>query len=369
MAPSRRARPLRLPVDARDVSGTVVRNDIIMIVKCEPGATRHYATHRRTAVDCSRGIFAIAILALAGCSSGSPQVGPPAPTSPQSWSVQTGVSSQSEALQGLAFYPSSPLTIDVGDTVTWSFPAAEAHTVALLGAGQTKVPAATDPSVAQPAGGSTYDGSTFTNSGFLAGGKSYTLTFTKAGTYTVYCLIHQPEMEAKIVVNAAGTPYPQTQADVTRTGASAATVDIAAAAAAAGNDPLVGNALHFAAGIAPAVPNGTPSSSTVLRFLSTNDITQTTATVPVGSSVTWTNLSNNELHSVTFGPVGQPFPNLDPFSSPSGGTTYDGSALMNSGLLAPGQSLTATFPKAGTYTYHCLLHDDTEHMIATLVVQ
>lgn len=340
-----------------------------MVIKCEPNATLQTATRWQTDVNRSRSLFAIAIFALAGCSSASTPVGPPAPTSPKTWSIQAGVSSHSEALQGLAYYPSSPLTIDVGDTVTWSFSAGEPHTVALLGAGQTNVPAPTDPSAAQPAGGSTYDGSTFTNSGFLAGGKSYTLTFTKAGTYTVYCLIHQPEMEAKIIVNAAGTPYPQAQGDVAHSGASAATVDITTAAAAAGNDPLEGNALHLAAGISPTTPNGTPSSSTVLRFLSTNDITQTTATVPVGSSVTWTNLSNNELHSVTFGPVGQPFPNLDPFSPPSGGTTYDGSTLMNSGLFAPGQSFTATFPKAGTYTYHCLLHDDTEHMVATLVVQ
>ncbi len=364
-----RAGLLRIRVDARDVLRTLVRDNITMAIKrYEPDAALQSIPQTRPVVHRTMRFAAIAVFALAGCSSGTSHIGPSAPTSPQSWNVQTGVSSQNEALQGLAYYPSAPLTIDVGDTMTWSFPANEPHTVALLGAGQTNPPAPTDPSAAKPAGGSTYDGSTFTNSGFLAGGKSYSLTFTKAGTYKVYCLIHQPQMEATIVVNAAGTPYPQTQGDLTRAGASASTADVAAAAAAVSNDPFVGNALHLAAGIAPTTPSGKPSSSTALRFLSTNDIAQTTATVPVGSSVTWTNLSNNELHSVTFGPVGQPFPTLNPFSPPSGGTTYDGSTLMNSGLLAPGQSFTATFPKAGTYTYQCLLHDDTEHMVATLIV-
>ena len=60
---------------------------------------------------------------------------------------------------------------------------------------------------------------------------------------------------------------------------------------------------------------------------------------------------------------------MDPFSPPSGGTTYDGSALVNSGPLMPGQSFSLTFTKAGTYTYHCLFHDDTENMIGTITVQ
>lgn len=181
------------------------------IKRYEPDAALQSIPQTRPVVHRTMRFAAIAVFALAGCSSGTSHIGPSAPTSPQSWNVQTGVSSQNEALQGLAYYPSAPLTIDVGDTMTWSFPANEPHTVALLGAGQTNPPAPTDPSAAKPAGGSTYDGSTFTNSGFLAGGKSYSLTFTKAGTYKVYCLIHQPQMEATIVVNAAGTPYPQTQ--------------------------------------------------------------------------------------------------------------------------------------------------------------
>lgn len=96
---------------------------------------------------------------------------------------------------------------------------------------------------------------------------------------------------------------------------------------------------------------------------------KTSVTVAVGSTVTWTNLSNNEPHTVTFAPAGAPFPALNPFSPPSGGNTYDGTALVNSGVLQPGKSFSLTFTKAGTYTYHCIFHDDTENMIGTVIVQ
>jgi plastocyanin len=44
---------------------------------------------------------------------------------------------------------------------------------------------------ALPTRGHTYNGTGFANSGFLYGkGKSWSLTFTKPGTFTYYCLIH-----------------------------------------------------------------------------------------------------------------------------------------------------------------------------------
>lgn len=91
-------------------------------------------------------------------------------------------------------------------------------------------------------------------------------------------------------------------------------------------------------------------------------------TIDAGDSVTW-QYPAGEPHTVTFAPVGAPFPTMDPFSPPSGGSSYDGSALVNSGPLFGGQSFSLTFTKAGTYTYHCLFHDDTENMIGTVVVQ
>jgi plastocyanin len=59
---------------------------------------------------------------------------------------------------------------------------------------------------------------------------------------------------------------------------------------------------------------------------------------------------------------------LDPFSPPSGGNTYNGTTLVNSGVMNPGSSFALKFTTAGTYTVHCIFHDDTENMIGTVVV-
>lgn len=313
-------------------------------------------------------ISAIAALTLASCSSTTSTLAPQ-PAGPQGWRLQAGAASSDQAAQGLNFYPSSTLTIDSGDTVTWSFPAGEPHTVSLLPVGQTTLPAPNDPNNAKPAGSGTYDGTTFTSSGFRLLGATYSLRFTKPGTFKVYCLIHAPEMEQTIVVQPAGAPYPHAQSFYDVAGSTALASDLAAATASLASFPYAAGANHLGAGIAPGPLSGPPSTSTIMRFLVSSDVTNQTATVRVGSSVTWTNLSNNEPHTVTFAPVGQPFPKLDPFGPPTGGNVVDGTALVSSGPLFPGQSVTLTFPTTGTYQYHCLFHDDTEHMISTIVVQ
>lgn len=48
-----------------------------------------------------------------------------------------------------------------------------------------------NPAFMGPAGGAVFNGGkTFTNSGIMMGGQSYTLKFTKAGTYTHECYLH-----------------------------------------------------------------------------------------------------------------------------------------------------------------------------------
>ena len=65
-------------------------------------------------------------------------------------------------------------------------------------------------------------------------------------------------------------------------------------------------------------------------------------TVKVGDSVTWTN-NDSTTHTVT---------------------ADDNS--FSSGDLAPGATFSFTFPKAGTYAYHCSIHPS---MTGTVVVQ
>ncbi len=68
-----------------------------------------------------------------------------------------------------------------------------------------------NPKVAFPSGGATYDGSGFVNSGLLflrvpPGSQkppTYSLTFTKPGTYEYDCLLH-PGMDGTVTVLPAG---------------------------------------------------------------------------------------------------------------------------------------------------------------------
>src|SRR5690348_7716606 len=95
--------------------------------------------------------FACAVsLLLTACGGGSNNTVPPPPlTGPLTWSVQAGGSDQNEALQALQFYPGT-ITIDVGDSITWRFPAGEPHTVTFLGP-RPAPPPPNDPSVPAPA--------------------------------------------------------------------------------------------------------------------------------------------------------------------------------------------------------------------------
>ena len=300
---------------------------------------------------------------LAGCTSSASG---PAPIGPAIWLVNAGASQSAEALQSLNFYPQS-ISVNAGDTVQWNYPTGEPHTVTLLGPRAT-VAAPNDPTNAAPAGPTTYDGTTYVSSGFLLLGKSYRMTFLKAGSYQYYCLIH-PGMQGTVNVLAAGSAHLTDQATYTSAGAAQSATDLTIAAASVSTFPFVTGGPHLVAGISPGMNMGHPSSLTVMRFLDGPALSNTAVTIAAGQIVTWTNASNNSPHTVTIAPVGATFPTLSPFSPPSGGNVYDGTMLVNSGVLAPGASFSLQFTKPGTYTYHCIFHDDTEHMIGTVTVQ
>ena len=113
------------------------------------------------------------------------------------------------------------LTIHAGDAVTWigafhtvtfgpeaDLQAVEQHFV-LPVSQQAGPPLLTiNPKAALPAGGNSYDGTGWVNSGFLQPGAHgvparFTLTFTKPGTYGYDCLVHAG-MDGTITVLAAG---------------------------------------------------------------------------------------------------------------------------------------------------------------------
>jgi plastocyanin len=319
-------------------------------------------------ISLAAGAALATLLAACGGSTTNSNLPTPASTAGQ-WRLNAGGSAHAQAFQGLQFYPST-ITVDAGDTVTWTFASVEPHTVTFLGAGQATPPPPTDPSAPKPAGGSTYDGSTYTSSGFIAAGFSYSLKFNKPGTYAYYCLLHQPEMAGTVIVNAAGTPYPFTEDAYSSQAVAQSSSDLQTAAQSVAQFPYTPGGTHIAAGISSGLSGSSPAHATVNRFLVDTNVDDSTIAVPVGTTVTWTDQSNNALHTVTFPVAGQPLPALpgDPFTPPMGGSTYDGTQVTNSGVLKPGQSYSLTFTKAGTYTYYCLFHDG-EGMAGTIVVQ
>ncbi|MGH2418709.1 MAG: cupredoxin domain-containing protein [Candidatus Limnocylindria bacterium] len=116
-----------------------------------------------------------------------------------------------------AFTP-AVVTVNVGDTVTWTNLDAVVHTA-------------------------TSTAGTF-DSGDLAQGQSFTVTFTAPGTYPYVCTPH-PSMTGTIVVAAAATPAPTAVPTATATG-GAGLPNVAMPAAASASSrllPVIGVAL------------------------------------------------------------------------------------------------------------------------------
>jgi plastocyanin len=285
------------------------------------------------------------------------------------WNVLVGGQSPDKAIQAQAFLPTT-LTINEGDTVVWKHNAF-VHTVSFLSGAQPPPPVVPDgnqiinnPVVDNPAGGPTYDGTGYANSGFMpVAAQSLALTFTKAGTYGYVCLLH-PGMAGQVVVQAAGSAYPMTQAQVDQQANAELYAKLAQ-----GNQQLQSAQLKSQANAdgttSYTVVNGIGGNqSTVLRFLPVD------VTVKAGDNIAFPVQDPHEIHTVTFyDPAGEVPPFVVPqeqaggppklvviHAAPQGGTAVRDNGLYNSGILLPGQSYTFSFPNPGTYSYVCVVH-------------
>jgi plastocyanin len=285
-----------------------------------------------------------------------------------SWKALVGSDTPDHAIQGNAFFPGD-LSINVGDTITWNANAGEIHTVAFE-YGPPPAGLSGFDIVTTPAGGTTFNGSGWFNSGLLTDASppppgesnSYTLTFTSAGDYTFHCLVHST-MQGTLHVLPTTQAVPHTQSFYTQQNISAE------------NQLLSQGTQVLAAGLSTALSLKTPavtagdgelfstSSVAVLRFLPNFD------KIHVGDTVTWTNRDPETPHTVTFGPEppGGPFGALFPIGATGGQATISGpvTSTINSGFLAApgpfgfnGTQFKVTFTAPGTYTYYCALHDD-----------
>jgi plastocyanin len=266
---------------------------------------------------------------------------------PHTWHAVVGAEAADDAIQVMAFLPGA-LWVNVGDTVVWTVKAGEIHTVTFLAIGQS-LPTFNpgDPNQLFPHGGSHYDGKTYHNSGILsdegaASGfpahGSYQLTFDVPGDYTYFCLVHGTMMQGLIHVRPAGTLYPftQTQYDTQIRHLRAALIRHGRALWEQAEDQATS---HL---ILAGMDDGLVS---VMRWVRSD------VTVHVGDTITFANRGLAEPHTVTFGPdQGNIF-------APYGDPTHFTGQPLNSGFFLPGATFRVTFLKAGTFAFHCALHD------------
>jgi plastocyanin len=315
------------------------------------------------------------------------------------WQATAGTQSTDEGIQALAFLPNE-LWIHVGDSITWTFPTPEIHTVTFLR--QTLDPITlqnispqqprpqrpgvgggcpgTTPDVPVP----TFDGSTCVTSGDdpFVNGAMYTVMFPKPGNFKLVCLVHNNMTGAVHVLKSSEPlPYDQTdydkqaqkrQAELLSDGAGLKGQGTATAQQSSGDAVTVGIGEIVATG-------GGSDTVSVMRFL------QESIVVRVGDTVEWTNLDPVTPHTVTFGT--EPSDLVDPSagvsvdtdgarqatitSSPTTVSVHSGflqASFQDRFIPPPPGTLPQsplgvtrfriTFNSPGTFTYICALHDD-----------
>ncbi len=301
----------------------------------------------------------------------------------QTFTVSAGAESSGGDVQLNEFAPNQ-ITVNVGDTVTWKLDSTEFHDVLFTSGAPAHnfvLPGPDgvflNPVAAMPAGGATYDGTGVIGSGLLNKGQTYSLTFSKAGTFTYLCAIHAGMGGTiKVVDNGQGVDT-QAALDARKTAqvnADLATKAIPVIMGNVGELTTEGTALGIAAGVEDAPAD-------VQRFLPRR------VTIREGEAVTWIWKTQETPHTVTFlggAPApdvvmpqpqagGPPKLQLNPVVlAPAGdAANWNGAGYLNSGFLQPmpGQptpAFTVRFQSPGTFDYLCVLHAG---MVGTVVVE
>jgi plastocyanin len=292
----------------------------------------------------------------------------------QRWEVQVSATDPSNTLIVQGFAP-NPLTIHVGDTVTWKWANNPApHTVTFNSGKPSPPDFLPGPNPGElmlgPAGfpigptGPTisYDGTMQLNSGIPAeADASYSITFTKAGTFGYVCVLH-PGMRGEVEVREANLPLPETPAQAAARGRDTVASLLARMQAdAAGVQSASMNGVHTAmAGL------GDGFGASYIQFLP-QDIS-----VKRGDTVVWVMPDPYEVHTISFTSGAtppdfiepRPQPNGPPMliipatvASPVGGSTYTGQGPVNSGIVGNGNAFFLKIDAPpGSYDYLCLIH-------------
>jgi len=296
------------------------------------------------------------------------------------WQSLAGVQNFDEAIQVEAFLPNE-LWVHAGDSVRWTFPAGEIHTVTFLKPGQVR------PSNGAGCPGttpdqSTFDGSTCVHSGSLIDGRTYTVKFPTAGNFKVVCLVHANMAGAvHVLQQSEALPYQQAFYDDQASTQGAGLLKDGAIQLGLLKARAPQNPLQVNAGIGEIVATGGGTNTvSIYRY------TPESIVVNVGDTVEWTNVDPVTSHTVTFGT------RPSPPQPPSAGVTVDSDGARHAILTSPAGSvhsgfLTAafqdriglaqtdlgvtrfrvTFTTPGTFNYICAIHDQVG-MIGQVIV-
>ena len=326
-------------------------------------------------------LFALTAITIAGSAVNTVQA--------KEWQAIVGAESPDRGSQALAFLPNE-VWIQTGDSIRWTFPTHERHTLTFLKPGQTRPPGFGPifgilvgcPGVT--ADGSSFDGSACVTSGVLLLGEdtgpqasplSYSVSFPAAGNFKFVCLIHADMTGVVHVFNPSGIlPHDQEFYDRQARGVQALLLADASRLEGRGTpgDQDEAQSSDVAIGIGEVVTTTGAGSQTasLMRFV------RGTIVVRVGDTVQWTSLDPSINHTVTFGAEpADPRPasaNVLPTSDGARqaviGSTEDS---VNSGFLSPAPQdranlaqsspgvtrLRVTFTSPGTFNYFCAVHD------------
>ena len=314
------------------------------------------------------------------------------------WQAIAGAESADWASQALAFLPNE-LWIQTGDSIRWTFPTHERHTLTFLTPGQIRPPGF-GPTFGVLVGcpgltpdGSSFDGSACVTTGVLllgdtettASAQSYSVSFPTAGNFKFVCLVHA-DMTGVVHVRSLSDTLPHDQ-DFYDREAQRQQARLLADAFSLEGPGTPGRrdrdqSGSVAAGIGQVVTAtgvGTQTAS-LMRFL------RGTIFVRVGDTVEWTMLDPSISHTVTFGtePADPRPPSANVLLTSDGarqaviGSPTDS---VNSGFLTsapqdraglaqspPGVTrFRVTFTSPGTFDYICAIHDELG-MTGTVIV-
>jgi plastocyanin len=305
------------------------------------------------------------------------------------WQAVVGAESPDRGSQALAFLPNE-FWVHTGDSIRWTFPTHERHTLTFLKPGQTRPPGF-GPIFGVPVGcpgltpdGSSFDGTACVTTGVLLldedtttteSAPTYTVSFPAAGNFKFVCLVHA-DMTGVVHVLDASEPLPHYQDFYDRQAQSEQVLLLADASrlegrGAPGNqDGAQGSDVAAGIGEIVTTTGGGSQTASLMRFL------RETIVVGVGDTVEWTSLDPSINHTVTFGvEPADPRPRSANVLLSSDGARQvvisSPAESVNSGFLSPAPQDRAglaqsppgvtrfrvTFTSPGTFNYVCAVHD------------